>query len=172
MARLNTLLVLIALFGIGLLLYRQGGLNDRITAMEQAAHGERPAPEEEEGFEVAEVMGRLERHHAKWWLAGQAGHAELAAFYLHEMEEAMEELAHAGVVEENGVDVSALVGVYGMPVIHALEQRLEREGVAAMHADAAVLVANCNSCHAATGHGFIQVQVPVGATFPGQSMAP
>jgi len=162
MARLNTVLVLLALVGMAWLFNRQCALQERIAELEHGGEAE---------LEVAEIMGRLERHMTKWWAAGAAGNADLAAFYLHEMEEAFEELAEAGV-EEEGVDVSAQVKVFGLPVIEALERRLRQEGVAAMHADAAMLVANCNGCHVATHHPYIRLREPAGVVFPAQEMAP
>lgn len=44
----------------------------------------------------------------------QAGNAGLAAFYLHELEEAMEELVEAAVVDD-GVDGSAQMRLFGLP---------------------------------------------------------
>src|SRR5690349_14889212 len=53
---------------------------------------------EEEHMEVAVYMGRIQAYHQKLWAAGEANNIELAAFYLHEMEEAMEEIAEGHVM--------------------------------------------------------------------------
>jgi hypothetical protein len=177
MSKLPVLIALLALLVAGGLYLRVSQLEQRLVRLDGGHHGAAPAAgamahEAEEGIEVAVVMGRMERFHTKWWLAGGEGNAALAAFYLHELEEAMEEVAEAHVVEDNGVDVSANMRTYGLPVVKELERKLKEQGVAAMHADADVLVATCNSCHVATGHSFIRVQVPQGITFPGQDFRP
>lgn len=178
MSKLTAALAIIALIATGVLFHRLSVLEQRIASYEGSGRTEAaPAAgdghvHEKEDIEVAEIMGRMERHHAKWWLAGREGNAELAGFYLHELEEAMEELAEAHVVEDNGVDVSANMRTYGLPIVKELERKLKQEGVAAMHADADVLVATCNSCHVASGFPFIKVRVPSGAVFPGQDLRP
>lgn len=124
-----------------------------------------------EEVEVAVHMGRIQRYHQKWWAAGKVGNAELAAFYLHELEEAMEVIAQARLMED-GVDLSAHMNAYGVKTIEALEQVLKDQGVAAMHAESATLVNSCNGCHVATGHSFIRIQVPTAVDFPDQDFSP
>jgi len=121
--------------------------------------------------ELGVHMGRIQRYHQKWWLAGRAGNSELAAFYLHEMGEEMVAVAEAGVVED-GIDVGVHMRAHGLPVLRELERRLKAEGVAAAHSGAVLLVNACNSCHAATGHPFIRVRVPSDAHFPDQDFQP
>lgn len=124
-----------------------------------------------EHLEVAVYMGRIQQYHQKWWLAGKLGNAELAAFYLHEMEEAMEAIAEADA-EEDGVKLKPLMESYGLATIERLEAKLKAEGVSAMHAEAGQLVMNCNACHAASGHPFIRIRVPESVSFPDQVFAP
>jgi hypothetical protein len=172
------LIALAALMGVVVLLFQRSALERRVAELEKgpaasmpAADGDTHQEEEHEEVEVAEFMGRLDRYHEKWWQAGKLGNAELAAFYLHEMEEAMEEIAEANVVED-GADVSAHMRTYGLPMVHQLEQRLKKDGVSAMHADADVLVNTCNSCHAACGFPFIRVRTPQEAISPGLDIKP
>lgn len=130
------------------------------------------APESgEEHFEVAVVMGRMQHYHQKWWASGQAGNAELAAFYLHELEEAMEEVVEAGVMDE-GTDVSAAMRTYGLPALEELERLLKEEGVQAMHAKGAIMTNACNACHQATEHAYIRIQVPTEVFYPDQVFTP
>ncbi len=124
-----------------------------------------------EEVEVAVHMGRIQRYHQKWWAAGKQGNAELAAFYLHEMAEAMELIAQARIMDE-GIDISAHMNTYGSKTVRDLEAVLLAEGVSAMHAQGAALVAACNSCHAVTGHPFIRIQEPAIVGFPDQDFAP
>jgi hypothetical protein len=150
---------------------------------------ERPAPGEESGsstapaarevhdghhegeLELAVVMGRMQRYHQKFWLATKAANPELAAFYLHEMEEAMEEVAAAGIVED-GFDVSAGMRTYGIDVVEHLERLLEDKGLSALQEQAGMLVGACNSCHAASGHGMIRIREPREFEVPDQIFEP
>ena len=129
------------------------------------------AHEDHEEIEIAIYMGRIQRYHQKWWAAGQAGNAELAGFYLHEMEEAMEEIATARVMDE-GVDVSAHMRTYGLAAVEALEKKLKEEGVAAMHADAGLLAKTCTTCHVECGHPYLRIVPPTAVHFPDQDFAP
>jgi hypothetical protein len=114
---------------------------------------------------VAVVMGRIQACHQKLWASTQAGNAGLAAFYLHEGEEAMEELMEAAVVDD-GVDGSAQMRLFGLPSLERLERKLRDEGVAAVHGAHEDLVVSCNGCHNACGYPFIRIKVPVAVDFP------
>lgn len=127
--------------------------------------------QEEEHIELAVYMGRLQRFHQKWWAAGRAENAELAKFYLHEMEEAMEAIADGNVVE-NEVDVSNFMRIYGEKSIESLEVLLKEKGVKAMIAEGHVLIENCNACHVASGYPFIRIKEPEAVEFPDQVFLP
>ncbi len=158
MRALTLLMSAAALVLVALLFLREG--EDQVVASTAG-----------EEMEVAVHMGHLQRYHQKWWAAGAAGNAELAAFYLHEMGEVMEEIADAGVMDE-GVDVSGPMRTYGPPMVKELERILKADGVAAMHARGDMLVNACNSCHAVTGHPYLRIQVPAEVHFPDQIFAP
>lgn len=168
MRRLPLLIALIALTGVIVLFYRTS------APVGREAHREADddhADEEHEAVEVAVSMGRIQRFHQKWWLAGKAGNAELSRFYLHEMEEAMELIADGRVTDE-GVNVSEKMETYGVTTVNNLQALLDSAGVRAMHAEAATLVKACNSCHLATGHAYIRIKVPDAAAFADQEFAP
>jgi hypothetical protein len=135
---------------------------------------ERPLPQAQasEGkYEVAVVMGRIQQYHQKWWAAGQTANAQLAAFYLHELEEAMEEVAEAKIMDD-GIDVSQAMRTYGLPALAELERLLKEEGVQAMHAKGAIMTNACNACHQATQHEYIRLQEPSQLLFPDQVFTP
>lgn len=100
-------------------------------------------------------MGYLQRHLQKLDLSVQAENAELAGYYIHELEELVEKLAEAGVVYE-GHQVGALTESMLTPAIEALETALETGG----DADAAVggLVAQCNACHVTTERPWMKIE--------------
>ncbi|MBK8498017.1 MAG: hypothetical protein IPL52_04170 [Flavobacteriales bacterium] len=168
MRRLPLLIALASLAGVLFLLYRTSVPASHVG--HPAAIGAH-AEEEHEEIEVAVSMGRLQRFHQKWWLAGKAGNAELARFYLHEMEEAMEMIADGHVMDE-GVNVSEKMETYGVATVNNLAALLDSAGVGAMHAEASTLVKACNSCHMATKHAYIRIKVPDTAAFPDQDFAP
>lgn len=138
---------------------------------EDAAHTAQAVDHHGEHIEIAVHMGRIQRYHQKLWAAGREGNAELAAFYLHELEEAMEEIAEADV-EEDGVRISPHMKAYGLGTVEALERILKEDGVEALHASSQLLVDACNACHAATGYSFIRIQVPGTVHYPDQDFAP
>lgn len=171
MRMLSVLLAVVALVGLLYVAHTQRGLEARLAAMEKITTAQPSAVEEVEEIEVAEVMGRLQRFHEKWWAAGSAGNATLAAFYLHEMEESMEEIIDADVVED-GVSLAPLMRSFGVANIEKLEKILEKDGVKAMHAQGAVLVEACNACHGSAGYPFLRIRVPANSSFPDQDFTP
>lgn len=119
-----------------------------------------PAVASEPGeLEVAVLMLRLQTHADKLWWAGEAKNGPLAGFYLHELEEGAEELVEAHV-KENGIDLSTMAGQLLVPKVEALEKAVEAGVWTRFEADYDALVTGCNSCHAASGHGFIRIQRP------------
>jgi hypothetical protein len=127
------------------------------------------AAHDEEHIEIAVVMGRIQRYHQKFWLASRSGDHALVEFYLHEMEEAMEEIAEGAVVED-GVDVSAHMRTYGLSTVQHLQQLLATSGVQAVQGEGELLVNSCNSCHVATGHEMIRIRVPGEFSIPDQDL--
>ena len=170
MKQLSLILSIAAVIGVGYLLFSTSGeKSDRVLSV--ASHSESENGAEEETIEVAIVMGRIQRFHQKFWQAARAGNKDLVQFYLHEMEEAMDEVAQAGVIEE-GIDVSEQMRIYGLSAIEQFEEKLKQEGVKAVLADGELLVNSCNSCHRTSGYPQIKIQVPQGDAFPDQDFIP
>lgn len=169
MQRLSLVIALAALVLGCVLWFRTSGspTHGPVPVQQVQAPSAEGEDHDEEHVEVAVYMGRIQTYHQKLWAAGEANNAELAAFYLHEMEEAMEEIAE-GHVMEDGVDVSAQMRAYGLSMVGSFEQRLKEEGIAAIHKDATVLANTCNSCHVACGYPYIKVQVPTSVNYPDQ----
>jgi hypothetical protein len=115
---------------------------------------------EEEHVEVAEYMGRIHGYANKLWAAGNAGNGDLAAFYLHEIEEVMEELDGHHVIDD-GVDISKHLKVYGLPAVEALTTHLRANKLADFALHHQNLLDNCNACHAISGYPQIRVVAPV-----------
>jgi hypothetical protein len=122
-------------------------------------------------FEVAVAMGRIQQYTHKLWWAGQGGNVPLVQFYLHEIEEAMEEVAEAGVVDED-VEVSAQMLQYGPPIVEAFADKVRTSGLTDFAQQYDVLMSTCNSCHMATKHPYLRVQVPSLSRFSDQVFTP
>ena len=105
--------VLIAiLFAICLKLYFDlGSVKRENEALKTEFEREKAKPaaaQEEEEVEVADYMFKLQWFSNKLYFAGKGNNPELVEFYLHEMEEAMEELSESEVVK-NGVPIHKFI---------------------------------------------------------------
>ncbi len=80
---------------------------------------------EHEELEVAVLMQRFQWNVNKLYFAGMAGNKPLAGFYLHELEESMEELAEHPI-EENGQRLDDLVRAWGLAPLEKLEESLRK----------------------------------------------
>lgn len=117
--------------------------------------------------EVAHYMNRIQNYAQKLWLSGQAGNVKLAEFYRHEIKEEMEDVAVAGV-KKDGVDISGNMQVYGLRAIDAMKEQLATDGLKDFSAHYEVLIATCNSCHAASGHPELHMSTPASSRFGDQ----
>ena len=156
MSRTPIVLALIALAIAMFVLVSSNGPSSEVQ-VENVSSADADLHEEEEHVEVAIQMGRIQRYYQKWWAAGRAENAELAKFYLHEMEEAMEVVSDGNVSNE-GVYVSNFMRIYGEKAFEKLETMLKRGSFNAMLAQGHLLVANCNACHVASGNSFIRIK--------------
>jgi hypothetical protein len=111
-------------------------------------------------YDLVGAMASLQRWTDKLGRAGAAGNWPLADFYLHEMEEATEELAEAGVIYHEQ-PVSQLTGVMLKPAVESLEEAVKAKDAELFRTRYTTLVQTCNVCHSATGYGFIRVTEPV-----------
>ena len=94
----------------------------------------------------------------KLYYAGMAGNKALTDFYLHEMEETMEVVADAGVMED-GIDISSHMTGFGLGVLETIEKRLTPD-LSNFPEQYNQLLNGCNSCHKVSRHGFIVITVP------------
>ncbi len=105
--------------------------------------------------ELVELMGAIQTHTHKLQLSLDHGNTALAAFYVHEVEELLEELQ--GVEEYDGHPIGQLAGAMLVPVIGRLETAVDGGNVDAAHRELDALISACNACHIATNHGFIVI---------------
>jgi len=115
-----------------------------------------PAAEvHEEEPELAEYMRALQWNMNKLYFSGVNDNKELIKFYVHEIEEVMEEVAYAGIMDDT-IPVSKHMKTYGVSGIEKFESEM-KSGFGAAYSN---LMNSCNSCHLATEHGFIQIKAP------------
>jgi len=112
-----------------------------------------------EQTEVGITMAWLQRWTDKLGRAADAGHWELASFYLHEIEETAGGLVAAQVVDE-GHDISSLIQSMLLPAIEAAEEAVEAKNNALFTTHYTALIQTCNACHVATNHGAIRIAAP------------
>src|SRR5262249_9077454 len=110
-------------------------------------------------IEVADEMFKFQRHFNKMWFAGNNSNWPLTQFYIHELEETMEKLEHANVVDE-GNNISELVKSMAMPFLKDLKTSVQQKSVKDFKESYMVMVNACNSCHVATSHDFVVIKVP------------
>jgi hypothetical protein len=115
--------------------------------------------------EVGITMAWMQRWTDKLRRAAEAGHWELASFYLHEIEETAEGLIAAKVVDE-GHNISELLRTMLMPAIESLEQAAEAKDAALFDARYIALIQTCNACHVTTDHAAIRIAAPSSALNP------
>ncbi len=162
MNRWITVLVVLALAAIVLLFVRIAALQEQLDALgtkkEVVATKMEHGAEDHEEVEVAHNMARMHLHYRKLWAGLQAGNTDLAAFYAHEIEEEMEAIEEAGIVDD-GHDLSAGMRTYGLPPLKAIRRALV-EGSGDTDALFDALRKNCNACHTSSGYGYIRIAVP------------
>jgi hypothetical protein len=124
-----------------------------------------PAPAEE----LSVLMLRLQTHMDKIFWAGKAQNWPLAAFYAHELEETLEAITKAKIVDE-GVNVSALANPMLGGALSGLEGAVKKKS--GFEAAYSTTVKACNGCHAATKHPFIRIKIPTRPIFDNQVYTP
>jgi hypothetical protein len=136
------------------------------TSVEE--HREKDHDDDHE-LEVAVYMDRLHRFSNKLYFAAASGHQETVDFYIHEMEEVMEELAEAGV-EEDGFDISDNIQLFGIEGLKEFRESFASKGPEAVKEYHQALIVRCNACHQASGHGYLRMISPTGSGIQGQEM--
>jgi hypothetical protein len=112
-------------------------------------------------------MNHLQLYTNKLWFAAKNQNWELAAFYLEETEETMEEVAGHDIVED-GVRINEQMKTWGIPAIEPVEKAIESKELKSFELEYTNLITNCNGCHTATKHSFIKIKTPDAPAFTNQ----
>lgn len=123
--------------------------------------------EGEEHYELAVVMGRFQLYANKLWFSGMAGNTELADFYAHELEEAMEEVAEQNLTE-NGQSITEQIKIWGLEPLEKLEEATATGDKQAFEQSYDALVSSCNGCHVTCGYSWVRIKRPETPAFDNQ----
>ena len=115
-----------------------------------------PGPTTVASPELATFMGHLQKMTHKLNLSLVAENPGLSAFYLHEVEEVLEQVL-ATFPTHDGFPVGDMVSDYTLASLDPLSAFITSGDWIGASRSYVRFVDSCNSCHEATGHGFIKV---------------
>lgn len=138
---------------------------------EAAAATLQESEEEHEEPELAVYMSDMQRWAHKAALSINAQNAPLADFYLHELEETVEAVQEE-VPEYEGHAIGPLTEQMLVPSLEALDEAVDAEDWRAAAQRLGAVAQSCNQCHAATAHGFVEIQLDDLANPYAQSFKP
>lgn len=112
--------------------------------------------------ELGAQMLELQIRHARLWFAGAAKNWMLAAFSLHELDEALDGVV-AGNPEHAAMQPARLADVLPAmmdPGLKAVQQAIDRKDAKGFATAYDQLTEGCNACHAAGGFDFNRFRRP------------
>lgn len=102
------------------------------------------------------LMGQMQQLSHKTALSIDQRNAPLAGFYVHELEETLEQVEQ--IATYDGHPVGELSGSMLAPSLGALEDALDKSDWETTSGRFDELVSACNACHQATEHGYIRIE--------------
>jgi len=105
------------------------------------------------------LMMELQHRHATLWFAGEAENWPLTDYFLHEMEELMEDIGDLHPTYHD-LRVADLLTDVSLPAVEAMEDAVEAEGLPRFMAAYDELTMACNGCHAPADKAAIVIQRP------------
>ncbi|MCS7020120.1 MAG: hypothetical protein RMJ87_13985 [Cytophagales bacterium] len=117
------------------------------------------------------AMVQVQVYHAKLYFAGAAQNWKLADYYVHELEEALEDVEQLHP-EHEGVKVAELVKAMALPEVENVAKAVEQQDAVAFSAAFEKLTHSCNQCHQAAGKAIIRIKIPQNAGLPNQDFIP
>lgn len=105
---------------------------------------------------LAARMGRLQYYVHKLGLAVTAQNQPLQGFYVHEVEEVVDEVKK--IAECDGIEIGKLLTANLTPAFEALEEAIEVGDQGRVDPAYDDLLAACNRCHKAANRPYIQIQ--------------
>ncbi len=121
-------------------------------------------------LELVHYMQRIQIFHLKLFFAGVANNKELVKFYLHEIEEEMETIADAQIIDDE-INISRMMRQIGLPAIKNFEDEYKKnpENFETIFS---ALTQACNTCHATANYPQIIIVKPEFNPFTNQQFIP
>jgi len=120
---------------------------------------------------LEQFMAVILSEHAKLWYAGQAKNWPLADYQLGEIKEVMGDVQDFVPTFKN-LPLADMIDAVITGQIAELEKAIAAKDAAKFAAGYDKLTQACNSCHQATGNGFVVIQRPAFPMFPNQDFRP
>jgi hypothetical protein len=105
------------------------------------------------------LMMELQHRHATLWFAGEAENWPLTDYFLHEMEELMEDIGDLHPTHHD-LRLADLLADVSLPAVEAMEDAVEAEDLPRFIAAYDELTMACNGCHAPADKAAIVIQRP------------
>lgn len=109
----------------------------------------------------------VQPRHAKLAIAGQERNWPLAAYAVHELKDALANIARLKPRFRNNSVTDMMAATAGAPIAE-LEQATKAADFERFNAAFGRLTEGCNSCHAALNHAFVVIKTPSQSAFPNQ----
>lgn len=113
----------------------------------------------------------VQPRHAKLGLSGRERNWDYAAFAVHELEEALEQVEKVWPRWEKQPIADMMKATTEQP-LEAVEQAIKAKDAAKFDAAYRQLTDACNACHLSVERGFIVIQAPETSPFPNQEFRP
>ena len=132
-----------------------------------------PPPAAPKGYMpgLEQFMSAIQTEHAKLWYAGLARNWPLAAYQLGEIKEVMSDVQDLVPTFKDLPLAKMLDAVITGPIAD-IEKAIDGKDFSKFADGYRKLTAACNSCHQATGNGFIVIRIPLAPGFPNQDFRP
>ncbi len=153
MVIISLVVAIMSLIGMKHTQEKMVNLEKRLTSMTNPSH------EDVEHHELAVYMQRLQWYSNKLYFSGKAGNARLTEFYLHELEEVMEEVVEAKIIDE-GNNISTLMETYGLNIVERASTQMPGATEEVFAEQYHSLIESCNSCHVVSDHKYIKIIEP------------
>lgn len=114
-----------------------------------------PLVEANEDVDLAHLMANLQYFLHKTGLSITATDPRLVEFYIHELDESIEEIE--GINNYEGYPIGELTKAMLLPSFEIFKKSIKKIDVKAVHSAYLNLIQACNNCHAATKHEFIKI---------------
>jgi hypothetical protein len=120
---------------------------------------------------IEQFMNVIQSEHAKLWYAGQARNWELAAYQLGEIKEIMSDVEDLYPTFQN-LPLGQMLDSVVTGQIADVEKALDAKDFNRFSEGYGKLTEACNSCHQATGNGFVVIKRPAQPAFFNQDFTP